>query len=630
MKNKLHTISCHVERSRDISKNILFSFLFLLSFFFSTAQNYQWDWGITGGGSTGEIGRDYQTEQIFDIAIDKNNNYYFVAKIKNGTPQLGGQPVTVYGNPQGGNDIFIFSTTSNGTVRWSQTIGGGGLFDESYKIALDSNNNVYVGVYADNYATNGYPFHFSSTEILPTTPPYNPNDPQGLIPHDGYKSTYLVKYDSNGQFIWKRALQGNVNLPNKSSQILDILIDSNDNIHFIAGFLQGTHLNNTVTVPNTVSVYQYYLVRYTTAGQLINSVLLPVADGTGFVPPSFTFKYDESNNRYYIAGFRSYVNSNEDVPLTYAGSAIINNAYILAINATNGNELWRREMESSGIINDNRIYDLDIDTNGDIYIAGDLMKGNNADETKIINPKSPAVNAYTFNIVSSQVKMPFVAKLNKNGVVQWARTPTNDTSNNYFGYGLVINGNEVGLATNGTILTWDNFSMSRPMWVGFQPDPVLVRFSKQTGSVIGLHDIQGSMNYNILTAIAADNYGNYVVGGSFVDSIFTNNFNGVPEKNGNGAYHDFFVAKLTNPLSNEEFNKLNVNVYPNPTNDVVNIETQETLQNYEVYNVLGQQIQKGSFNGNNQINLHGATTGTYFIKVNTTQGSTATVKVLKK
>ena len=116
----------------------------------ATAQ-YNWDWGLTGGGSTGKIGWNYQAEQIFDIAIDKNNNYYFLAKIKNGNPQLNGQPVTVYGNPQDGNDIFIFSTTSNGTVRWSQTIGGGGLFDETYKIALDSNNNVY----GDNYATNG-------------------------------------------------------------------------------------------------------------------------------------------------------------------------------------------------------------------------------------------------------------------------------------------------------------------------------------------------------------------------------------------------------------------------------------------------------------------------------------------
>ena len=146
-----------------------------------------------------------------------------------------------------------------------------------------------------------------------------------------------------------------------------------------------------------------------------------------------------------------------------------------------------------------------------------------------------------------------------------------------------------------------------------------------------MHDIMASGgNIQKMTAVAVDNYGNYVVGGCFMGNIFTNNFNGIPETSTNGTYYDFFVAKLTNPLSNEEFNKLNVNVYPNPTNNIVNIETQETLHNYEVYNVLGQQIQKGSFNGNNQINLHGITAGTYFIKVTTTQGSAATVKVVKK
>ena len=76
----------------------------------------------------GSGGWDYQVEQVFDIAIDKNNNYYFLAKIKGGTPQLNGQPVTIYGNQAGGtgNDIFLFSTTCDGQIRWSQAIGGGG------------------------------------------------------------------------------------------------------------------------------------------------------------------------------------------------------------------------------------------------------------------------------------------------------------------------------------------------------------------------------------------------------------------------------------------------------------------------------------------------------------------------
>ncbi|SEH53719.1 Por secretion system C-terminal sorting domain-containing protein [Paenimyroides aquimaris] len=634
MKQQLHknNTPCHPERSegshsliRKLPHWLIFSFLFIsLSGY---AQNYQWDWGLTGGGSTGEIGWNYQAEQIFDIAIDSNNNYYFLAKIKNGSPQLNGQPVTVYGNPQGGNDIFLFSTTSSGTVRWSQTIGGGGLFDAAYKIALDSNNNVYVGTTL-SVANANKPVHFSPTEALPGTAA----SPSTFS--DYFKTTFLVKYDTNGQFVWKRALQGDVNNYNSDSTILDILIDSNDNIHFIAGLYHGTHLNNTVTVPTTSTGYQYYLVRYTTAGQLINSMLLPVADGTGFVPPSFTFKLDEANNRYYIAGFRSYNNAGEDIPLTYSGSAFTKNSYILAINATNGNEIWRREIDTESVTSDdNRLYDLVVDTNGDIYICGKLSRGSNK-YIKIINPKNPTNNPYNFTFDVAYGLMPFIVKLNKNGVVQWARTPSGYNwgpaiTGSYYAFGVVINGNEVALATDGSNTIWDTFNITRPQ--NHQSDPLLVRFNKQTGAVVGMHDIMASGgNIQKMTAVAVDNNGNYVVGGCFMGNIFTNNFNGIPETATNGTYYDFFVTKLTNPLSTDKFNKLNVNVYPNPTNNIVNIETAETLQNYEVYNVLGQQIQNGSFNGNTQINLHGATAGTYFIKVTTVQGSTATVKVVKK
>jgi|SRR5690606_37516776 len=133
MQKTIHknNIPCHPERSegshsliRKLPHWLIFSFLFIsLSGY---AQPYQWQWAINGGGSLGESGWYYQVEQIFDIQVGTDNNYYFIAKIKNGTPQLGGQPVTVYGNQLGGNDIFIFSTTCDGQVRWSQAIGGGG------------------------------------------------------------------------------------------------------------------------------------------------------------------------------------------------------------------------------------------------------------------------------------------------------------------------------------------------------------------------------------------------------------------------------------------------------------------------------------------------------------------------
>src|SRR5690606_25489249 len=122
----------------------LFSIFLTLCSIQAIAQPYQWNWAVNGGSSLASaFGSDWQiyAEQIFDSAIDSNNNYYFVASITTaGTPLLNGQPVTVYGSPHPGNDILLFSTTCDGTLRWSQASGGGGGIDATYKIVLDSNN----------------------------------------------------------------------------------------------------------------------------------------------------------------------------------------------------------------------------------------------------------------------------------------------------------------------------------------------------------------------------------------------------------------------------------------------------------------------------------------------------------
>src|SRR5690606_30675385 len=275
------------------------------------AQPYEWDWAINGGSDTGSGNYwRYDAEQVYDIVVGSDDNYYFLASINRSSlgldSQLAGQPVTVYNSyATSALDIFLFSTTCDGTVRWSQAIGGGGN-DNAYKIALDSKNNVYVGANVGLGTKTGitdYPVHFSPTEALPM-PPGTPSTPGVPGPvSDGWKRTFLVKYTSNGQFEWKRALQGDVSSVYDRSNVLDVLIDSKDYIHFIVGFTSGTHLDKKVTVPTTITAYQYYLAKYDTSGNYVNSMLLPITDGTGFVASSFTFKLDEARNRYYIAGF---------------------------------------------------------------------------------------------------------------------------------------------------------------------------------------------------------------------------------------------------------------------------------------------------------------------------------------
>src|SRR5690606_40203607 len=161
----------------QIRKFTLYSFLFLLSSFFSTAQNYDWDWKLSGGsGNKIAPNESYynfedDSEQIYDVKVGTDNNYYFIGTVRGiyGV-QLDGQPVTTYGNALNGtNDIFLFSTTCDGTVRWKRAIGGGGE-GEAYNLVLDSENNVYIGVvvkYGSVSWSQQFPVRFSETDALP-------------------------------------------------------------------------------------------------------------------------------------------------------------------------------------------------------------------------------------------------------------------------------------------------------------------------------------------------------------------------------------------------------------------------------------------------------------------------------
>src|SRR5690606_36808233 len=103
----------------------------------------------------------------------------------------------------------------------------------------------------------------------------------------------------------------------------------------------------------------------------------------------------ETNKRYNMAGFRSEGGFNPPFPLSYGGTAFTKNAYILAIDAGNGNELWRREMTAD--TDDCRIYDFVLDdANGDIYIGSKINRKSGTD-IKIINSKNLTNNPYSFS-----------------------------------------------------------------------------------------------------------------------------------------------------------------------------------------------------------------------------------------
>lgn len=663
MKNKLHknNIPCHpehvipteVEGSHKITK-LLLLLLFPLCGLTAYTQTYNWQWAMNGGGSNGGI----DEEQIHDIKVGTDGNYYFIASVYGKqNAQLNGQALTTYNQSSGSiaKDILVFSTSCDGIMQWSRVIGGG-TTDDAYNLVLDNQNNVYVGAYLKNsiITADGKRVHFSPTDSL-AYPVANPADPYGIIPQDGYKTLFLIKYSSTGQYVGKKALQGDTGLADGLfSRILDLAIDGQNQLHFIVALSRGLHLDSQVTVPQqfgwdqstNTNTLQYHLVRYNSSLNYVNSMILPLSDNTLFDFGKTRFAYDEALNRYYLAGERP----SESFPVIFDGDAFVNKSFILAFNGINsstgidGDEIWRKEIYSvpvnNNLLADNRFNSLIIDNNSDVYFGGRVYQSTNSQNPiKIYDPTNTSIPDYSYT-PSVNTTLPTLVKFNSSGTVQWLKTPTAFAPNFSSGTpiiprGLALNGSEIAFGSSEAYFVWDSFTQNNPQ--SYQPDPTLLRFNKQTGMTVGMHTINGDPGTRqSMTAVATDNDGNYITGGSFQANLFMNNTLGITPLVSTGEA-DFFVAKLGatpcgTPVSTDKFNPLNVNIYPNPTTDIVNIETEEKIVGYFIYNEAAKKLQAKTqtTNGIQQLSLEGFPAGTYFIALKTKTGKVANIKIIKK
>ncbi|PTM01406.1 MAG: hypothetical protein DA407_15975 [Bacteroidetes bacterium] len=90
------------------------------------------------------------------------------------------------------------------------------------------------------------------------------------------------------------------------------------------------------------------------------------------------------------------------------------------------------------------------------------------------------------------------------------------------------------------------------------------------------------------------------------------------------------VVVTTNVLGVSDVSNINVSVYPNPTANNVNIQSNEEITNIQVYNVVGQMVKNASPIATNvSLEMASLDSGMYFMTISTETGS-KTVKLIKK
>ena len=144
--------------------------------------------------------------------------------------------------------------------------------------------------------------------------------------------------------------------------------------------------------------------------------------------------------------------------------------------------------------------------------------------------------------------------------------------------------------------------------------------------------INGSLvNSGAFPAWSTSGGGLFYLGNLFGGSASA--FNGAMDdlKIYNRVLSDSEVLSLynNNTLSSSDFtqNNLDVALYPNPANNVLNIETALEIQNVEIYNIQGQKVLSSN---QKQINVSDLAAGMYMVRIQDTDNNIATKKIVIK
>lgn len=472
-------------------KKYYFLLALLCSFYSSHSQS--WLWG-RNGGSTSNTQEDEAAESMF---TDPDGNVYLRSVVDSGNLHSGGTPLEA----GGGMDGLITSFGCDGAYRWSKVIGGA-VNDKLQRIAGDAQGNVY----AVGNLSRSHEVYFkgdAGNELV--LPPYADTGQT-----ENQRNLFLVKYNQAGEMQWVRFPQADDITffeGQAGSTGLDLDVSPNGHTYWLVYIPSGSYANGAYTVTGESGIH---IFEYDTQGEFVTAMQLDI-QVTG-VFPQMKLRRNHATGRFYLGGY--FLN---DGTATFGGEVFEENKMFLSAFDADGNFLWNKINE--GVVG--RIRELCVDVDDAVYIAG-------------VTDEGETFAGYT---LQNQGIGPFIMKLTADGDAVWGSSPMGQPV--YAAYGITINGSEVAITGMENGLMWGDFALQTVNDRG--TDPYMVRFDKNTGSVLGIEKLEGTFIMEDWgTSITADAAGNYYLGGAHKGLLYTG-----PDTLGNGGGgFNFFVAKF--------------------------------------------------------------------------------------
>lgn len=270
---------------------------------------------------------------------------------------------------------------------WAKrVVGTYGFGQDGRSVVTDAQNNSY---FVGNFST--------TRDFDPGAAVFN------LTGDYNRRTGYLLKLNTNGNFIWAKQLSTSV--ANDGCYIKKIVNDSLGNLYITGSFAGTVDFDPSATNNSSVSSggLDMFVAKYDTAG---NYIWHKAFTGVGSVTGR-SIVVSNAGTAIYITGeYEQSVDFDPDAGTVSLTASAGYDGFVLALNSTGGFN-WVKAIPGSS---DQMPSNIDIDINGNILIAG------------VINGTTAFSTGGTMNITSNGLTDGFVAKYaNTGGNPIWAK-----------------------------------------------------------------------------------------------------------------------------------------------------------------------------------------------------------------
>ena len=315
---------------------------------------------------------------------------------------------------------FVVKYSNTGEYLWGHSIGGSGTYASFRDVVTDSSNNVYVAGYFYEEA----------------------DFPGGTTLSAEYRDVFIWKINSTGQTVWLKQFKGDD--IEVESTVYGIAVDGSQNVYVTGSFSYTVDFDPSptgtfeMTAVADESDYDQFLVKLDSNGDFTwarrsgsddtDYSRAVAVDASGNIFIGGYFDADPDGLDLDGDGTREFDISVPQADGTY-GDGDQDTGFV-AKYSSDGTYQWTKLILSpTGETDSNdrsRIYDLRLDSSGNIYAAG--YYGYDKD----FNPDFTATSIETM----ADDYQGFLWKLNNDGIYQWHRS---------FGSGATSASNDVGI-----------------------------------------------------------------------------------------------------------------------------------------------------------------------------------------